>query len=76
MGRRVVIDGARPNQTALHDRLPVNHAVIDDGSLVAYSEILDNEQGDTAAAFRHRAHPWFADHGITIERAITDNGSR
>jgi len=32
------------------------HTVIDDRSRVAYSEILDDEQGDTAAAFWHRAH--------------------
>jgi transposase InsO family protein len=51
------------------------HTVIDDRTRVAYSEILDDEQGDTAAAFWHRAHRWFANHGIRIERAITDNGS-
>ena len=39
------------------------------------SEILDDEQGPTAAGFWHRAHAWFCVHGITIERAITDNGS-
>ena len=51
------------------------HTVIDDRSRVAYSEILNDEQGATAAAFWHRAHRWFAEHGIRIERAITDNGS-
>ena len=51
------------------------HTVIDDRTRVAYSEILDDEQGSTAATFWHRAHAWFAAHGITIERAITDNGS-
>ena len=38
-------------------------------------KILDDEQGPTAAAFWHRAHHWFATHGIHIERALTDNGS-
>jgi transposase InsO family protein len=51
------------------------HTVVDDRTRVAYSEILDDEQGDTAAAFWHRAHRWFDAHGIIIERAITDNGS-
>lgn len=50
------------------------HTVIDDRTRVAYSEILNDEQGVTAAAFWHRAHAWFAAHGITIERALTDNG--
>ena len=51
------------------------HTAIDDRTRLAYSEVLDDEQGATAAAFWHRAHAWFAAHGITIERALTDNGS-
>jgi hypothetical protein len=34
--------------------------------------VLDDEQGATAAGFWHRAHGWFAAHGITIERVLTD----
>ena len=51
------------------------HTAIDDRTRVAYSEILDDEQGPTAAAFWKRAHAWFANHGIRVERVITDNGS-
>jgi transposase InsO family protein len=51
------------------------HTAIDDRTRVAYSEILDDEQSTTAAAFWHRAHRWFAARGITIERCLTDNGS-
>jgi transposase InsO family protein len=51
------------------------HTVLDDRTRIAYSEILSDEQGDTAAAFWHRAYRWFTAHGITIERALTDNGS-
>jgi len=51
------------------------HTAIDDRTRLAYSEILGDEQGATAAAFWHRAHIWFAAHGITVERALTDNGS-
>ncbi|MDJ0768446.1 MAG: IS481 family transposase [Ilumatobacter sp.] len=49
------------------------HTAVDDR--IAYSEILPDEQGATAAAFWYRAHTWFATHGITIERALTDSGS-
>jgi len=51
------------------------HTAIDDRTRIAYSEILDNEQGVTAAGFWHRAHTWFASIGIEIERALTDNGA-
>ena len=51
------------------------HTALDDRTRLAYSEILDDEQAVTAAAFWHRAHAWFAAHGITIERVLTDNGS-
>lgn len=49
------------------------HAAVDDHTRLAYAEILPNEKGDTAAAFLIRAATWFASHGITIERVITDN---
>lgn len=50
------------------------HTALDDRSRLVYSEILDDEQGPTAAAFWRRAAQWFAQHGITCERVITDNG--
>jgi transposase InsO family protein len=51
------------------------HTAIDDRTRLAYSEILDDEQGITAAAFWRRAVAWFADRGITVERVLTDNGA-
>lgn len=51
------------------------HTAIDDRTRIAYSEILDDEQGVTAAEFWHRANDWFLLHGITVERVITDNGA-
>ena len=51
------------------------HTALDDRTRIAYSEILDNEQAVTAAAFWTRAAAWFAELGITCERVITDNGS-
>jgi transposase InsO family protein len=49
------------------------HSVIDAYSRVAYAEILDDQRGDTCAAFWGRAQAWFANHGMRIERVLTDN---
>ena len=49
------------------------HSAVDAFSRVAYSEILHDERGQTCAQFWLRAHAWFADHGITVERILTDN---
>src|SRR5262245_51007292 len=50
------------------------HSAIDAYSRIAYSEVLPNEQGTTAAEFWDRARAFYAELGITIERVITDNG--
>jgi transposase len=50
------------------------HAAVDDHSRLAYCEIHENETSETAAAFWTRAHAWFAGHGITVQRVLTDNG--
>jgi transposase InsO family protein len=42
---------------------------------IAYSEVLANEQGVTAAEFWTRAAAFYAALGIVIERVLTDNGS-
>jgi transposase InsO family protein len=51
------------------------HTALDDRSRVAYSEICSDEKGATAAGFWLRAYAWFAARGVTIERALTDNGA-
>jgi transposase InsO family protein len=51
------------------------HSAIDDRTRIVYSEIHDDEQAITAAAFWSRAAAWFATHGIACERVLTDNGS-
>ena len=51
------------------------HIAIDDYSRLAYAEVLGNEKATTAVAFLRRAIAYFARHGITVERVITDNGS-
>lgn len=49
------------------------HAAIDDHTRLAYAEIHPDETAATCAAFIRRAAAWFADHGIHIERVMTDN---
>jgi transposase InsO family protein len=51
------------------------HSAIDDHSRVVYSEILENEQKETAAEFWTRANTFYAGLGITVTRVMTDNGS-
>jgi transposase InsO family protein len=51
------------------------HTAIDDHTRLAYSELLPDELGSSAAAFWARARSWFASCGITVERVLTDNGS-
>ena len=50
------------------------HSALDDRTRIVYSEILNDEQAITAAAFWRRATAWFATLGIRCERVITDNG--
>jgi transposase InsO family protein len=49
------------------------HVAIDDATRLAYVEIHPDERGETCAAFLQRAGAWFAEHGVTIERVMTDN---
>ena len=48
---------------------------VDDHSRLAYSEILSDEKKETATGFWTRAHAFFTEAGITVERVLTDNGS-
>jgi transposase InsO family protein len=50
------------------------HLAIDDHSRLAYAEELPDESPATTAAFLGRAWRFYAGHGITIERILTDNG--
>lgn len=50
------------------------HSAVDDHSRLAYSEIHDDEKGETAAGFLTRAAEFFESCGIpTIEAVMTDN---
>jgi transposase InsO family protein len=66
---------ASRTQTAKNTRIGYDyvHAAVDDHTRLAYAEILPDEKGTTCAAFLTRAGAWFATHGITVERVLTDN---
>ncbi len=51
------------------------HTVIDDHSRIAYAEIGSDEKAATAVDVLRRAVAWFAEHGITVERVLSDNGA-
>ncbi len=48
------------------------HAIIDDHSRLVYGELLTDEKSDTVTKFLERALSWFAGHGITCRRLMTD----
>ncbi len=51
------------------------HTALDDHSRLAYSELLPDELGATAAEFWGRARDWFASYGVAVQRVLTDNGA-
>ncbi len=50
------------------------HVSVDDATRLAYVEVLGDEKATTAAGFLERAVAFYARHGITVERVMTDNG--
>lgn len=48
---------------------------IDDASRLSYAEFFPDERAASAMRFLVNAVAWFARYGVTIERAMTDNGS-
>ena len=51
------------------------HVAVDDRSRLAYTQVLPSERKQDAIAFLQRSLAWFASHGVTVERVMTDNGS-
>jgi transposase InsO family protein len=49
------------------------HSAVDDRSRVAFSQILPDEGAATSALFLVEAASFFADHGVHIQRVLTDN---
>ena len=51
------------------------HIAVDDATRLAYAEVLGDEKASTAIGFLGRAIAFYARHGITVERLLTDNGA-
>lgn len=51
------------------------HVAVDDHSRIAYVEELVDEKPVTTVGFLRRAVAFYAGHGITVERVLTDNGN-
>ena len=72
-GHRVT--GERRSQDRQHrDGVDVVHAIVDDHSRLAYAEIHDDQRATTVVGFLERALAFYAEHGITAKRLLTDNG--
>jgi transposase InsO family protein len=71
-GHRVT--GDRRSQDRQHrDGIDVVHAIVDDHSRLAYAEVHDDQQAATVVGFLERALVFYASHGITARRLMTDN---
>ena len=51
------------------------HVCVDDATRLAYVEVLGDEKATTAVGFLTRAVAFYAAHGITVQRVMSDNGS-
>lgn len=51
------------------------HVATDDASRLAYAAVLPDETKQSAWALMSQALAFFAQHGVIVERAMTDNGS-
>ncbi len=69
--RKTDADGVRRQQVGWE----YVHIAIDDCTRLAYAEVLGDEKATTAIGFLRRAIAFFASHGITTQRVLTDNGS-
>jgi transposase InsO family protein len=72
VGKRVLRDGVQRSPRAGWHHL---HVAVDDHTRIAYCEVLAGQGAEASCAFLERAVAWFAsEHGIGIERVLTDNG--
>jgi transposase InsO family protein len=51
------------------------HVAIDDRSRLAYTQLLPSERQEDAIAFLESSLAWFKQHGVSVQRVMTDNGS-
>lgn len=71
-GHRVT--GDRSSQDRQHrDGVDIVHAVVDDHSRLAYAEIHSDQRATTVVGFLERALAFYAAHGISARRLLTDN---
>jgi transposase InsO family protein len=49
------------------------HVAIDDHSRLAYAELLPGQDANSCVHFLERATHWYRDHGVIVERVLTDN---
>lgn len=70
VGKRILQDGVKRSRHAGWQHL---HIAIDDHSRLAYAEVLAGQDKHACAAFLHRAVAWYAEHGIRVERVMSDN---
>ena len=70
VGKRILGDGVQRSRRAGWQYL---HVAIDDYSRLAYAELLAGEDGDACAAFLERALAFYREHGVVVERVLTDN---
>lgn len=73
LGKRVL--GSDVGNRSRHAGWQYVHLAIDDHSRLAYAELLPSEHPADCVAFLRRAHAWYLEHGITIERVLSDNGN-
>ena len=50
------------------------HVAIDDRSRLAYTRLMPGERQEDAISFLESSLAWFKQHGITVQRVMTDNG--
>jgi transposase InsO family protein len=77
-GHRVTGDRSQQSRRWMHPETRVGydyaHAIVDDHSRLAYVELHDDEKAATVTGFVERAIAFYAEHGITCKRLMTDNG--
>ena len=76
-GHRVTGDRSQRSRNWMRSETRVGydylHAIVDDHSRIAFVERHDDETAATVTGFVERALRFYADHGITVRRLMTDN---
>jgi transposase InsO family protein len=72
-GHRVTSDRSRTARSMAPVGYDYVHAVVDDHTRLAFSEIHTDERAATVVGFLERSLAFFAEHGISAKRVMTDN---